>query len=284
VIAFCNALARRLMQRARPVSAQCRHPDPGKHSRMRAYLILTLERTGSNLLCRALQRIPGAGVPREWFGYAGLHAQAEFAGVASPASTPDAPVLTSLQEYIQAVSTLTSPDNVFGAKVHRYQFLRLERDGLAASPLDLLPFDSHQTARLVFLTRIDRQRQAVSTLLARRTGVYAVNHQGDPLPPKSTLPRLENEDDSPRALRKALDDILAEIVEHEQAWECWCETCGLPVLSVSYEALCADYAGTVADVYTHVTDVEVGRNAIPEQDLRIQRSEQTERLLRLWRG
>jgi LPS sulfotransferase NodH len=252
----------------------------------RAYLILTLERTGSNLLCHALSRMNCAGTPSEWFGYMGLHARAESVGAAKGDSTPDSPVLTSLQDYVRAMAARFSKGGVFGAKVHRYQFLQLQHNGLATGPLDLLPDGCRQTARLVLLTREDRRRQAISTYLARSSGVYAVSQENDGSPlvehrnPHWTDPQI--------ALRgnqiEALDEILTEIVEHEHEWKRWCEACDLPVMSVTYEDLCDNYAGTVARACSHLTDRDVSEDEVPPAVLRIQRGAETERLLRLWIG
>jgi LPS sulfotransferase NodH len=186
---------------------------------------------------------------------------------------------------VEAIAARHSDGGVFGAKVHRYQFLQLERDRLADSPLDLLPRDRSHDARLVLLTRDDRRRQAISILLARTSGVYAVSAEGEEAQLPEHVGRWSRDSrfDSPSGLAAALDEILATIVEHEQGWRRWCEASGLEVLSLSYETLCDDYPGTIDRVMRHVTGTGFDRDAVPKPLSRLQRGTETERLLRLWK-
>lgn len=252
----------------------------------RAYLVLTVERTGSNLLCDALARTHRAGQPQEWFGYTDLHERALAAGAAAADSCLDSPKLISLPFYVGAIAARHSYGGVFGAKVHRYQFLQLERDRLADSPLDLLPHARRDDAQLVLLTRNDRPRQAISILMAQATGVYAVSAEREEakLPDHVEPPRRDIRLDSPKDLVETLDGILASIVEHEQGWRDWCRGSGLDVLELSYEALCDDYPEAVDRVMRHVTGAGVDPRAVPKPRLGMQRGEETERLLSLWTG
>ena len=253
-----------------------------------AYLIVTLERTGSNLLCHGLGRIPGGGIPEEWFGYTDLHARAEEVGATLPGSTMEAPELTSLQRYVGAIAARqVSRNGAFGSKVHRYQYARLEGDGLAADPLDLLPAERRDDARLVLLTRKDRRRQAISTFLARNTGVYAhtLEEDGSGLKvhknPYWPGPQVDPaEDPAP-----ALDAILTQIVADEEGWRRWCEGCGRRCSRVTLCPSCVraeDYAETVARATARVAGLEVDPDAVPGRVFQRQGGEDNERLLRLW--
>jgi hypothetical protein len=61
----------------------------------RAYLILTLERTGSGLLCDTLERTGRLGTPYELFGAPYIHGRSTEFGIAAVDSTPESPRPTS---------------------------------------------------------------------------------------------------------------------------------------------------------------------------------------------
>lgn len=168
----------------------------------RGYLICCIERTGSNLLTGALTRTRLAGQPREYFNQSDLNKpwMREILG--------DAGLIDGLPRILAAGTT---PNGVFGAKIHLGHFRRLgmmiggasqERGDsryrllreLSSNPpspkaaLDLLwshfPDVGWQSAaydllraqlpdlQFIWLTRTNMVAQAISLIRARRTGLW----------------------------------------------------------------------------------------------------------------
>ena len=231
----------------------------------RAYLILSLERTGSGLLCDALRRTGRLGTPSELFGADALHPATPF---------PD---------YVDRIARQTTSGGVFGAKVHRNQYRELERAGNVTSPLDLVPTHCRRDARMVLLRREDRERQAISILLARGTGVWALA-DGDDTP--VTLPAdphwLSRLHETPDDLSATLDEITATILDEARAWQDWLELANPDALHITYENLVDDYAATVVRVARHVAGVTLNPEDVPPARSRKQGDERTESMLRSW--
>jgi LPS sulfotransferase NodH len=249
-----------------------------------AYLILTLERTGSGLLCDALERTGQLGTPYELFG-ADIHHRAMELGVAAADSPPGSPLPVLLPAYVDVIARQTMSGGVFGAKVHRNQYRELERSGSVTSPLDLVPGDCRSTARMVLLTRDDRERQAISVLLARGTGVWGQVEDDDaPEMVVAADPHwVARLNAPPERLCATLDEILETIVDEELGWSQWLATAGVDTLGITYEDLCEDYVGTVARVALHVAGVVLDPADVPRVRSVKQADERTENLLRLWR-
>jgi LPS sulfotransferase NodH len=152
-----------------------------------SYLVCSIPRSGSSLLCELLAGTGLAGAPAEFFHPDKMAALQERWGV------------DELGDYLRALlARKTSPNGVFGAKAHwaQYQPVFGESD-----PRTVLP-----GLRLVFITRRDRLRQAVSWVRALQTLKWAT-------------------EDSPRVERPEIFDQehitqkLGRIDREEEVWE-----------------------------------------------------------------
>lgn len=202
--------------------AQGDYPDWPEPRPRRTVLVCTHMRSGSTLLGEALHRAGGLGLPLEYFHAGARPALAERWG------TPD------LDSYAAAVVRhRTDPTGTLGVKLFWRDVRELcaERGTSVAATLgELFP-----NPTWIFLTRQDRLRQAVSQMTARASGVWR---------------RIPGVDD--RAARgmpeysfEELAAHLADIGESLAAWETWFREAGIEPLRVTYEALQADYEGTV---------------------------------------
>ena len=182
----------------------------------RSYLVCSLPRSGSSLLCELLGATGVAGAPAEFFHPDKMAALRERWGVAT------------LDEYVgELLARKTSPNGVFGAKAHWGQYRPAFGD---ADPRAVLP-DPH----LVFITRRDRLRQAISWVRALQT-------------------RRWDAQDTPPMERPAAfdyDDITAKLMRidrEEEAWEALFERHGIVPQRVVYEDFVAARDETVRAV------------------------------------
>lgn len=244
-----------------------------------AYVVLTLERTGSNLLCDALAGTGAVGPADEWFGRSRLHELAVATGTAAPESTPEAPALVSFDAYVQAIARRSAVGDVYGVKLHRYQYERLVAEGHATTPLDVVPEDRRDDVRWILLTRGDKDRQAISAYVAQQSGVYALPVDE---PVRTVRHATPYWGDEAADVVTQLDRIRATIDFHERAWQEWIAESGMPVLATTYEELVGEYERTVREVLAYVAGTETDH--VPPPRLRMQRDDRTDELLRLWRG
>ena len=141
----------------------------------RSYIVCSTPRSGSGLLCRALAGAGVAGSPLEYFNPLHRGRLVERWGCGP-----------SLGGYVRALYALrTTPDGVFGAKLHWDQFVALRAEALglpgsepgyelSAGFLErLLP-----GAVYVRIIRRDVNRQAVSLWFALHTGTWSVAASG----------------------------------------------------------------------------------------------------------
>jgi trehalose 2-sulfotransferase len=135
------------------------------------YLICCAERTGSTLLGDALIGTGIAGRPRAYFNRA-AHFNPRYQRILGDARDDD-------QYLDRVISVATTPNGVFGAKVHWQHFLnllaRLER-GLPASedqPPGSIPGrlrERFPNLRYIWLTRQNTIARAISHYRAKKTG------------------------------------------------------------------------------------------------------------------
>jgi LPS sulfotransferase NodH len=115
-----------------------------------AYLVCSIPRSGSSLLCELLGSTGLAGAPAEFFHPDKMAALQGRWGV------------DGLDDYLgELLARKTSPNGVFGTKAHWGQYEPLFGE---SDPRTVLP-----GLRLVFITRRDRLRQAVSWVRALQT-------------------------------------------------------------------------------------------------------------------
>jgi LPS sulfotransferase NodH len=181
-----------------------------------SYLVCSVPRSGSSLLCELLTGTGIAGAPAEF-----LHPDKRAALSARWG-------VETLDEYVrELLARKTSPNGVFGIKAHwgQYQPALGETD-----PREVFP-----NARVVLITRRDRLRQAVSWVRALQTNKWV-------------------DRDRPRVERPAAFDYehitrkLRRIDREERFWESLCERYGITPHRVVYEELIADREQVVRSV------------------------------------
>lgn len=196
-------------------------------------LICALPRTGSWLMCEALDLTELAGRPEEYFrpDYLALYLRQWGA----PAGAP-------IAEYTQLCIEATSSDNgVFSAKLHWYQMNWLIQQLRSISrrrdvPAHELVGRQFPNVRYVHLARNDHARQALSWYRAIKTDRW---FQID----GSASPHGELEPDYQQV--RWLEDLIDE---HHAAWNDYFALAGVEPLRISYEQLVGDRERTVRRV------------------------------------
>jgi len=181
-----------------------------------SYLICSIPRTGSNLLCGLLSGTGVAGAPTELF-------HPDFMRMLQRRWD-----VHTTEEYIQQLlARKTSPNGVFGAKVHWGQYHPLFG---TTDPRDVLP-----DPKLIYITRRDHLRQAVSWVRALQTLRWHSNH--------AQQPERAVEFDAEHIPRK-----LGRISREEDAWRELFDRYAIEPHEVVYEDLVADQRATLVDV------------------------------------
>lgn len=179
--------------------------DPGGPPSV-SYLICTLPRTGSSLLCELLCLTGVAGAPTEFFD---VEQMRDFERRWAT---------QGFDEYLERLLVhKTSPNGVFGAKAHHPQLIEAAGD---RDPTSFLP-DLH----CVFLTRRDHLRQAVSYARAVQSGQWASTHESR---------------GRERYRRRQVAELQARIEREEQDWERWFRRHRIDPVRIDYETLVAD--------------------------------------------
>jgi trehalose 2-sulfotransferase len=168
-----------------------------------SYLVCSIPRSGSSLLCELLAGTGLAGVPAEFFHPDKMAALQGRWGV------------NKLDDYLrELLARKTSPNGVFGTKAHwaQYQPLFGESD-----PRTVFP-----GLRVVFITRRDRLRQAVSWVRALQTLKWAT----------AESPRVER----PEVFdHEQITQKLGRIDREEEVWESLFDRHGIEPHRVVYE-------------------------------------------------
>jgi len=203
------------------------------------YLMLSNGRTGSSMIGSALRASGLAGVPFEYLNPNSV--------VACMRARPG----LSLAGYMDdIVSRRTTPNGVFGFKLHHYQFTNISRrDEYRAWIEGLL----RRQDRFIFIRRRDKLLQAISHFHAQSNGVW---NSSAPAMAGSQGRRFAEGDAG--ALAAALQWVIAA----ESGWRETIEAMSLPVLEVWYEDLVADYANQMQKVFTHL-GLSVAPGGIP---------------------
>jgi trehalose 2-sulfotransferase len=216
----------------------------------RAYLVCATPRSGSTLLCEALQGTGVAGRPSEPFealAATGRPRQAReyFDGVRDPTvaellpdTHPGAPITAhgARERLAAALRDHTTPNGVFGAKMmwsYFGDFLAGLRDAAPPGAAD----DELLSAllgdvRYVQVVRRDKVLQAVSLWRALQTQAWRdEGAEGEP----------------PEAVYHggAIAHLAAELTAHEAAWGAWFAEHGIVPAVVVYEQLDEDVETTV---------------------------------------
>jgi LPS sulfotransferase NodH len=181
-----------------------------------SYMVCSIPRSGSSLLCELLGGTGLAGAPAEFFHSDKMRMLRKRWEV------------ETVEDYLrELLARKTSPNGVFGAKAHWGQYHPLFGE---ADPRDVLP-----DPLLVFITRRDRLRQAVSWVRALQTLEWAAQN-------------------GPRVKRPAVFDPehitrkLGRIDREEAAWEALFERHALAPQRIVYEDFIEAQEATVRDV------------------------------------
>ena len=191
------------------------HEFEGSPPPSTSFLVCSLPRSGSSLLCDVLASTELAGAPSEYFD---ANQMAEFRHTWGA---------TTFEQYLAAlVAKKTSPNGVFGVKAHYHQLFDAFPGG---DPGGAFPNLHH-----VYITRADRVRQAVSFAIATQTEKWSSLQAGN----------------GTRAAYSATEiDAFIEWIEREEAaWERYLAGSSAPVCRVVYEDLVADVGGTALEV------------------------------------
>jgi LPS sulfotransferase NodH len=250
-----------------------RQGNGARETQAMAYVICTNPRSGSWLLAEGLASTGIAGNPREWFNSLEEQRQHSLA----PAITP------SSQPYLDHVLDIGStPNGVFGLKLHYYQFLELPSKwgaipalaGLAASQMlsAVLP-----QAKYVWLTRRDKARQACSYYRASQTKQWWLID--DPARRRRAAAAPEPGFDA-----RAIAGFEQLLVQNDEGWRRYFSDNGLDPLIIEYEALAGDYAGQIARTLRWLGLPNADRAVIAAPRLKRQSDDQTEAWLTAYRS
>lgn len=215
------------------------------------YLICTSPRSGSNNLCLALKSTNLLGSPEEYFNREKISARYRGAG-ASPGS---------LTEFIE--TNLTPPaaerGGIISSKLFWFELEDLRASfGLYGDQADVIeaidkPFDG---VVFVYLVRKDKLRQAISYVLAYKTGVWWT------LRGEESRVNVE-----PPVTFQEIHYWIAKMEYWEQCWYGLLNNYASKTLTVYYEDLTHDPEGTVNKVAAHVgrelKQIEIGSITTP---------------------
>ncbi|MEV0387409.1 Stf0 family sulfotransferase [Nonomuraea sp. NPDC050643] len=215
------------------------------------YVLAAAPRSGSNMLVRTLWHTGRAGFADGYLTDTHVLDYFERWGfdTADPAGL--------VKDYVRRLMTVrTSPNGVFGIKVHGEHLPGLEADidELLMSP------------RYLWLRRRDRLRQAISHVLAEQTGVWIV----DGVYLSTSRPHSEPRYDYGE-IRRHLSRLDAET----RVWEQYFARRGHTPHVVFYEDMLADHPGTVLGCLRHL-GVEPP-DALPDPGIKRQSGQVTER-------
>jgi LPS sulfotransferase NodH len=246
----------------------------------RSYLVCATPRSGSTLVCHALEETGVAGRPEEYFEalrHSGRPRRPEeyFLGVEDQSirdhlgersvgndPQPRSPLWSraAYDRYLEwAFETGTTENGIFGAKLmwgYFGEFVSLLRNIPAYRdvPLaELLPtvFPDLTFVRVV---RANKVRQAVSLWKAVQTATWredqasagTVSIEEDGSPPYRSF--IEEHRPQLRFHYKAIDHLLQQLLVEEASWDAFFEHAGIKPILVLYENFAADYEASTLNL------------------------------------
>jgi LPS sulfotransferase NodH len=225
---------------------------------MKSYIICTVPRSGSNLLCDALSRTGVAGRPLEYFNADYRHF---FLDQWNRPRTTSESVFREL--ILQAGTT---PNGVFGAKIQWFQVRELSSNGtmIGSSSLTATKFASNfPGAKYVFLTRNDKLRQAISWYRAGyKNAWWSIDGVVDP--------RSGTEEEPPFEYT-SIQHCEELLLKYECAWLRLFSDIGVTPLRIEYGELDTDLGATVRRVLEFVDVPELRLSSIRVDSPRLKR-------------
>ena len=207
-------------------------------------MVCSTPRSGSGLLCRGLAGTERAGAPLEYFNSVHRGTLSDRWGCGP-----------SLGDYVKALyAHRTTPDGLFGTKLHWDQFVALRAEALGTTADLSVDFLERLFPNVTYvrIMRRDLDRQAVSLWYALNTGTWSV--------------ASDDIDDGERAgvpySREGIERCRNEIENAEAQWDRVLRFNGIQPIQVVYEELDAAYAETIKRVARRVTSA-VGPIAVP---------------------
>lgn len=208
-----------------------------------SYLVLATPRSGSTLLGQGLQATGLAGDPKEFFGH-------KMAFWMERWGTPTLPAYAA-----RLIEERSTPNGVFGAKLLYGQLRHLE--GLIAQDQALAPLSLPDALRglfpglhLIWATREDKTRQAISWFKARQTGVWGQDAARETVKLGRAW-RLGDEPLQPDELAFDFDGIAAlrrQAEEEDAAIGRFIAASGFPAFRVVYEEFSPRYEETIGEL------------------------------------
>ena len=210
------------------------HEYPGDAPTRVSYVVCSVPRCGSSLLCELLCNTGVAGAPTEFFDPELMGRFRERWGAPSDDSYVE-----------QLLRRKTGPNGVFGMKAHWGQLY----EGIPADPAALFP-----NLHYIHMRRDDTLRQAVSWVRAIQTNQWASSHDA----------RAE-----PVFDRGGIAFYVEEIHKQDAAWERYFAERGITPHVVMYEALVA----TPDDIVRKVLEFlgVAGPQPIPSDPIELER-------------
>lgn len=212
------------------------------------------------MLSEGLAATSVAGNPREWFNaFEEQNQRARW----RLTHTDD---LTYAAYLDQLLTERASSNGVYGIKLHYYQFAELPQKlssvprlaGLTGARLLSAAFPH---VRYVWLTRRDKERQAVSFYIAARTGTWWVVDGA-----RQSVPEAPAPDFDPHCIAR----FQRALTDHDAKWQAFFEGNGIAPLVVYYEDLLADYPGQIAKVLNALGIERADQIVIPPPRLKRQ--------------
>ena len=193
------------------------------------YLILGSPRSGSTLVSRILFETKMAGDPLEFFNGYLLELACRISGQKE----------LSFDRFLAEMKLRrTSPNGVFGMQLHYSQLLmRFSSDSINNPMIGFVhDFDKH-----IWLRRRNKLRQAISFVIAKKTGAWSSEDQ-------KKNEKLEAEDISMIEVLSALRFVSF----NDYGWESLISAAKLDVHEVWYEDLIANYQSVCSGIFNYL--------------------------------
>ncbi len=212
-----------------------------------AYVLCSLPRSGTTLLCDLLAQTGVAGKPNSFFREKSLHSWAEHWALAGD---PDPARAAFSTRYMDAMRTEgRGGTDLFGMRLmgsdltYACDWLRRHYQGL---PDQAALFDAaFGPTAFIHLSRHDKLAEAVSYLRAEQSGLWHANTDGS-----------DRERIAPVAAhgydRAAIARRMEMLSALDARWGSWFADHDIIPLKLSYEVLAADPLGVLADVLRYL--------------------------------
>lgn len=199
---------------------------------IRAYVICTVPRSGSTLLCRMLSRTGVAGEPGSHFHEPDRNSWQEEHGLGGMSFATETDLLRAVLKA--AIAQGKGASGIFGLRMQHASFAYFlqELGRLWPEPMSDVGRIEAAFGRTLFihLTRPDRLGQAISRLRAEQTGLWHRHADGTEL--ERTAPPQESRYDRGAILRH-----MAEAEAADAGWTRWFAEQSVEPLRIRYDAL-----------------------------------------------